>query len=223
MKQKKKQKIEDVNLVEKKHKKPLLLTMHSLPDVEKDFNVSTQKNKIKKASWKLQANMLDIMENALDNAHFDYVHKLDIPTTTLLSSHYQIPFIIEQNYGAKFLGMNPRLTLYLYSPSISVVKIEVGNVTIVIDGGMHVEDKKNIIHYMRFYISFKKNISFFQKVFAKLISGFVYREAKRQYKEDLPIWVNKYHLEKPMLCNGDGQIAKIRRWYKLFYSGKEMA
>lgn len=210
-------------LIEEKPKKPLLLTMHSLPDLEKEFNVSLKKNKAHNKKWHVRANMLDLMENSLDNAHFDYVHKLDIPTTNLISSHHQIPFIIEQNYGAKFLGIKPKLTLYLYSPSISVVKINLGNNIIIIDGGVLIEDKENIIHFMRFYSLYKKDISIFQKTFAKVLSHFVIREAKRQYGEDLPIWQNKVHLEKPMLCNDDGQISKIRRWYKLFYSNKELA
>lgn len=204
-------------------KKPLLLTMHSLPDLEKEFNVSLKKDKPVKKYWQLQANMLDIMENSLDNAHFDYVHKLDIPTTNLISSHHQIPFIIEQNYGAKFMGLKPKLTLYLYSPSVSIVKVNLGDNIIIIDAGVLIVDEKTIKHYMKFYPLYEKNIGFLRKSFAKIISHFVIRESKRQYGEDLPIWENKVHLEQPMLCNDDGQISKIRRWYKLFYSNKELA
>ena len=207
---------------EQKNKKRLLLTMHSLPDVEKEFGISVKKNKTKKKYWQMKANMLDLMENSLDNAHFNYVHKLDIPMTNLLSSHYQIPFIIEQNYEAKFLGLVPKLTFHLYSPSISVLKIEIGNNIIIVDGGILIVNKRKIIHYMRFYSLFKENISIFQKFFAKVISYFVIKEAQKQYREDLPIWKNKVHLEKPILCNDDGQIAKIRRWYKLFYKSKEL-
>ena len=38
------------------------------------------------------------------------------------------------------------------------------------------------------------------------------REIERQFSQDIPIWENKGHLERPMLCDGDGPIGLIRRW-----------
>ena len=44
------------------------------------------------------------------------------------------------------------------------------------------------------------------------------REVVRQTNEDIPIWENKLHLERPLLCDGDGPIAAYRRWCSQFYS-----
>jgi hypothetical protein len=44
-------------------------------------------------------------------------------------------------------------------------------------------------------------------------------EIERQYGQDIPIWENKRHLARPMLCDGDGPIALLRSFYAQFYPG----
>ena len=38
-----------------------------------------------------------------------------------------------------------------------------------------------------------------------------------QLEEDAPIWENKIYRPLPILCDGDGPIAKFRKWYSQFY------
>lgn len=40
-----------------------------------------------------------------------------------------------------------------------------------------------------------------------------------QLEEDKPIWENKIYRPLPILCDGDGPIAKFRKWYSQFYAG----
>ncbi len=40
----------------------------------------------------------------------------------------------------------------------------------------------------------------------------------RQVDEDRVIWEHKKYQEKPILCDGDGPIAKFRKWYSQFYA-----
>ena len=40
-----------------------------------------------------------------------------------------------------------------------------------------------------------------------------------QVGQDIPIWENKIYRENPVLCDGDGPIAKYRRWFSQFYAG----
>lgn len=44
------------------------------------------------------------------------------------------------------------------------------------------------------------------------------KEVNRQLKDDVPIWENKVYLERPQLCDGDGPIARFRRWAQQFYA-----
>jgi hypothetical protein len=51
----------------------------------------------------------------------------------------------------------------------------------------------------------------------RLLSAFLMREVARQYEQDIPIWENKQYLDRPVLCSKDGEIHKIREWFKPFY------
>lgn len=43
-------------------------------------------------------------------------------------------------------------------------------------------------------------------------------KAQEAFYEDVEIWNHKTFLEKPMLCKGDGQVLKLRKWYAQFYT-----
>lgn len=46
---------------------------------------------------------------------------------------------------------------------------------------------------------------------------FVISEMMRTYHEDMQIWESKEYLPHPVLCDGDGAIIKLRRWYAQFF------
>ncbi len=50
------------------------------------------------------------------------------------------------------------------------------------------------------------------------VAAALIRDLIKQTEEDIPIWENKVHREKPLLCDGDGPIAEYRRWCSQFYS-----
>jgi 3-ketosteroid 9alpha-monooxygenase subunit A len=41
------------------------------------------------------------------------------------------------------------------------------------------------------------------------------------FGQDVEIWKDKVYREEPILCDGDGPINKLRRWYEQFYLPKE--
>ena len=43
-------------------------------------------------------------------------------------------------------------------------------------------------------------------------------EIARQVEQDIPIWEHKICRPTPILCDGDGPIAKYRRWFSQFYA-----
>jgi nitrite reductase/ring-hydroxylating ferredoxin subunit len=45
-------------------------------------------------------------------------------------------------------------------------------------------------------------------------------EIARQYAQDIPIWENKRYLARPRLCDGDGPILEIRRYFAQFYPAR---
>jgi 3-ketosteroid 9alpha-monooxygenase subunit A len=43
------------------------------------------------------------------------------------------------------------------------------------------------------------------------------------FEQDIRIWENKLYRNRPTLCDGDGPIGKLRRWYRQFYAPREVA
>jgi 3-ketosteroid 9alpha-monooxygenase subunit A len=41
------------------------------------------------------------------------------------------------------------------------------------------------------------------------------------FLQDIRIWENKVYRERPVLCDGDGPIGKLRKWYQQFYLPKQ--
>ena len=44
-------------------------------------------------------------------------------------------------------------------------------------------------------------------------------EVDKQFEEDMPIWEHKAHLVRPALADNDGPFMKFRKWYAQFYVG----
>ncbi len=45
---------------------------------------------------------------------------------------------------------------------------------------------------------------------------------KAGFEDDLAIWEHKLYRDPPALCDGDGPIMKLRRWYRQFYTQGEV-
>jgi hypothetical protein len=50
------------------------------------------------------------------------------------------------------------------------------------------------------------------------VEGAIIKDIIKQIGEDTPIWENKIYRPLPVLCDGDGPIAKFRKWYGQFYA-----
>ena len=50
------------------------------------------------------------------------------------------------------------------------------------------------------------------------VPGVVRFGTARRFEDDLRIWEQKIYVDPPMLCDGDGPIGKLRRWYRQFYA-----
>lgn len=46
--------------------------------------------------------------------------------------------------------------------------------------------------------------------------------AHAAFSQDVEIWKDKIYRENPILCDGDGPITKLRRWYEQFYLPREV-
>ena len=41
------------------------------------------------------------------------------------------------------------------------------------------------------------------------------------FKQDVEIWHNKFRVDNPLMCDGDGPLHKLREWYNQFYIDRD--
>ncbi len=176
---------------------------------------------MKTRQWTFKGNVQDIAENGADVAHFKFIHGMDsVPEgetkyegdrrTTTVEGPLTLPDgkggeetfqqkIVVSQLGAglkwdRFSGVADILLMVLVTP-VTSSQVEV-----------------------RFAFTHKNYQPDSPQLAAceehiELVSGATGLEA------DIPIWQNKAHLKKPLLCDGDGPIMRFRKYFEQFYTG----
>jgi len=161
--------------------------------------------------WTVRSCNQELAENAVDTAHFRYLHgTTNIPQSELslegpvmrvaspagmTTPRGEVPGHIEsKSHGfgcgfVRFTGIVETLNVVCTTP---------------ID--------ESTVH-LRFNFMVKKMGGMETNVGKAFVS-----EVARQVEQDIPIWENKVHLGRPSLCDGDGPIALFRRWAEQFYA-----
>ena len=172
--------------------------------------------------WKINTIIQETGENAADMAHFITVHgSPGMPQGDVVMEgprrvtefDSQAHAIDEQgnvdlsgdNHEALHLvsiGVGPGYTFQRFSRMFDVLMM--GTVTPIDDQSVH----------LRFNFSVPREQSETNEMMA---TGTV-QEIVRQVEQDIPIWEHKVYLEQPTLCDGDGPIAKYRKWFQQFYA-----
>lgn len=172
--------------------------------------------------WQINTIIQEAGENAADMAHFITVH--DAPglpqgdvvlegPRRVTEFDSQAHAIDEQgnvdlsgeNRQATHLlseSVGPGFTFQRFSRLFDVLMM--GTITPIDDQRIH----------LRFNFSVPKAQT---EVNEMMATGTV-REIVRQVEQDIPIWEHKVYVEQPILCDGDGPIAKYRKWFQQFYA-----
>ncbi len=160
-------------------------------------------------SWTVRTHNQEIGENAVDRAHFRYVHG----TTKVPESELELDGHIRR--AVQHVDMStPRgpvkgqITVEAHGMGCTITRFTGICETVLllshtpIDGGS--------VH-SRFSFTQRKADE------GSGVAAAMINEVVRQMDQDIPIWENKKYLPKPMLCDGDGPIAEYRKWASQFY------
>jgi phenylpropionate dioxygenase-like ring-hydroxylating dioxygenase large terminal subunit len=163
--------------------------------------------------WRVRTYNQEMGENAVDKAHFRYVHgTMQVPESEvtvegpwrrslnrsqMLTPRGPVDGCIDANsYGfgcgfTRFTGICETVLLAMTTP------IDLGTCDV------------------RFAFTQQKENG--QKPVGG-VGAAIIRDIVKQLNEDIPIWENKQYVARPVLCDGDGPIAEFRRWSLQFYS-----
>jgi len=173
--------------------------------------------------WEINSCIQETGENGVDIAHFVYVHNArEMPKAEItLDKHRRNTDMVTRGPAIDESGTldfnkledshltssncGPGMTTQIFSRAFKTVML--GTVIPITSSRLK----------LRFAFSKPLDIS---DTFNILTDGMI-AEIVRQVQFDIPIWENKIYRDSPLLCNGDGPIAKYRQWFSQFYDDPE--
>ncbi len=172
--------------------------------------------------WEINTIIQEAGENGADVAHFKFVHSAtEVPegevsmdgVRRLTDIRYRLPRIDASGEMAdtrddweyievSSLSVGPGQTIQRINRAFSVVLM--GTVTPI--------DEEHI--HLRFSFTMPQQ----QTELNQLLAEATRDNVVMGVGQDIPIWNNKSYVEDPILCDGDGPIAKYRKWFAQFYA-----
>ncbi len=172
--------------------------------------------------WTINTIPQETGENAADIAHFVTVHSaVKMPAgEVILEGHKRCTLLDSESAAIDEEGnvdrsgettdsarleswsIGPGQTIQRFSRMFDIVMM--GTITPIDDQSIH----------LRFVFTLPREQTDLHKLYANGVRD----EIVHQVEQDLPIWENKVYLESPVLCDGDGPIAKYRKWFQQFYA-----
>jgi phenylpropionate dioxygenase-like ring-hydroxylating dioxygenase large terminal subunit len=161
----------------------------------------------------LDAHVQETHENNHDPVHFQYVHGMtETPPSEMVYSesgrHYVIRHTSEQEtpYGAF------ETTLVRNSWGLGLTSVAIEGIP---DAGLLMYSSTTPIDeskvHSRWLLTCTKNlVDVAGEEFMKSITAGV--------EQDFPIWQNKVHRARPVLCDADDTLAEFRKWARQFYT-----
>jgi 3-ketosteroid 9alpha-monooxygenase subunit A len=149
----------------------------------------------------------EIIENVADSGHFPAVHGTHLEQ---FDNEFVDHVAIQRSAGVAYPrgGGSDRfkLTATYYGPAYQVTEMDSFIRNRMVNA--HTPIDESTLH-LRFGVMLEKNAAKYADVYRdNLTLGF---------GEDVQIWENKLWRDRPMLCDGDGAIGALRRWYRQFY------
>ena len=156
----------------------------------------------------------EMAENVVDSPHFHFVHGTpDIPEKDFSFEGHILKAFQALTFTTPDGEVKGRVDIESHGGSIGITRFEGVVDTLIFVTGTPVDDETNET-VMRFSV---KLIDGDVESTRGVAEAFV-KEVKRQHLQDVPIWENKIYRENPVLCDGDGPIHKVRKYYKQFYA-----
>jgi len=162
--------------------------------------------------WTVKSRWLDMNENAVDQAHFRYVHGTHtVPETEVTQDGTVLRCRSRMKMGTPRGEVMGGIDTDDYGPAFQTVRVSGIADTLMINTATPIDEDTTDVS---FAYSVKKSAGDAHAgVGAALI-----RDLEKQMAQDIAIWENKRHHERPLLCDGDGPIGVYRRWMRQFFS-----
>lgn len=175
--------------------------------------------------WRIDnSHSREIVDNLADTAHFFYVHD-GFPTTfkNVFEGHVASQFLINRgradtNLGPEFGKSILKVESSYYGPAYVVTHLHndlSGYRTEAILIAFHypVDQNSFMLHNA---VSVRKPLGLDAETTSRLAT-LVAEGVTAGFEQDVEIFLHKAKIDNPLLCDEDGPIYQLRRWYEQFY------
>ncbi|MCK5881562.1 MAG: Rieske 2Fe-2S domain-containing protein [Sinobacterium sp.] len=166
----------------------------------------------------INTNCRELVDNMADKAHFACVHSAEaLKFENTFDKHKLVQYME---------GKSPRLsgenilttTATYYGPAYMITEMS-GEMD-----GIPVESRLLVSHVPTSTESFDLRFGVMVKLFPgmdeaavnEMVMGYV-ALTQASFNEDVHFWHSKVRVDNPILCDGDGPIHRLRKWYDQFY------
>lgn len=162
----------------------------------------------------------DIMENSVDSPHFKAVHGHAMPVNEFYEEGRELR--VTQTSSVHRFGVNLdfRIEFYMVEPGFHYVHFP------TLPGGAHGLVFSSIVPVDEEYTNHRLTVQIRKTRipgYSRILRRFITWQMMKTYYEDMQIWESKEYHSRPVLCDGDGAIMKLRRWYARFHDPVEGA
>ena len=163
--------------------------------------------------WKIRTRNQETAENAVDRAHFLYVHGTrSLPETETTIDGPILRSVQVAKMQTPRGTVEGRIESSVHGLGCSTIRFSGICDTVLVAGTAPIDDDFIDIRFS-FSVKRENGNDTERGVGAAIIGDIV-----KQMNEDIPIWENKIFVQRPVLCDGDGPIGPFRRWARQFYS-----
>lgn len=153
----------------------------------------------------------EIVDNLADKAHFPFVHKTEIEEFSFEVDGHTATQRVK---GKAFFegGVDPFSSATTYhGPSYLLMRMDglLQNYMLV----THTPTEENELDL---WLAVRLKIVGSAERTQGYVAAYL-DNLKKGFEDDFRIWENKIYREPALLCDGDGPIGKLRKWYKQFY------
>ena len=179
------------------------------------------------SDWVIEENVIhincrELIDNMSDKAHFITVHGLKTPSLfkNIFEGHKLTQVMNAYNdEGSEFgEGGELRSSATYYGPAYMIAAIDneaAGFLHSSIQLVSHVPIDKD--SFMLRHGVKVQNIPHLSEEENRAVVAEYTKMTQLSFKQDVDIWHNKFRVDNPLLCDGDGPLHKLREWYDQFY------
>ncbi len=167
----------------------------------------------KRTSHVVNAGIQEMAENAVDSAHFRYVHNVaEVPVIERYESDgHRAIMESSQKFPTPRGVVDGRIDSTADGPGVSIVRFSGIIDTLLVSASTPIDAGRTETRF-NFYVRSLGD----DQVNSTVGDAFA-AEVDKQFVEDMPIWEHKAHLVRPALADNDGPFMKFRKWYSQFY------